>query len=80
MFLVLRILFVRYVESSISEDEQSTWRRSSAPLLNSSSWETIPRFGYNDIEILKLNVMINISALKKLCQLQVPIRNQTDPG
>jgi len=30
----------RYVESSISEDEQSTWRKSSAPLLN--SWETIP--------------------------------------
>ena len=36
----LTVLFiVRYVESSVSEDEQSTWRKSSAPLL--TSWETL---------------------------------------
>ena len=66
------------MESNISEDEQSTWRRSSAPLLN--SWETIPRFTLNDVEIPILHVVINISALKILCQPQVPIHNQTDPG
>ena len=53
MFLVLRILFGRYVESSISEDEQSTWRRSSTSLLK--SLETIPRFNYNNVEILMLH-------------------------